>query len=323
MMRIREAIAAHRRLPFMVDVEKKDGSGRLSTGWMLTIIFLGFTFFCGSIAALVLVSNGTFDSHKSVSVGSDTSTDEDGDGFNATNAPTPAGGTPFDGGHAGGDGTPTLDFSEAYPSPIQPVDPPASAVIEVTNPPSLGPTTEPIPEPTLKQTGGPTLNPLEPPTPNTEKIPEPTLKPTGGPTLNPLEPPTPTTWQPTPEPVLSPIRTARPVTDEPTSTTQPELAQYGGKTNFYAIGDVPYKTEQAVELEKQMRALPKDCEFLIHVGDLRNAGTRNPVCVRSEYKDVQNLLRLSHAPVFVIIGGESSQILFVLLACNRLQKLFG
>ena len=74
-----------------------------------------------------------------------------------------------------------------------------------------------------------------------------------------------------------------------------------GTTIFYAIGDVPYTNSQANTLRDQMQDLPGDAEFLVHVGDLRSAAGK-PRCERSDYEDVSDILRLSHAPVFMLIG---------------------
>lgn len=72
-------------------------------------------------------------------------------------------------------------------------------------------------------------------------------------------------------------------------------------TTFYAHGDVPYSRAQAKELERQMLDVPDDAEFVIHVGDIRQAGPTKK-CVAREYKDVAALFQLSRAPVFVILG---------------------
>lgn len=50
-----------------------------------------------------------------------------------------------------------------------------------------------------------------------------------------------------------------------------------------------------------MRTVPADAEFVIFVGDLRSASPTKP-CVKEEYTSVASLFRLSHAPVFAIIG---------------------
>lgn len=75
-----------------------------------------------------------------------------------------------------------------------------------------------------------------------------------------------------------------------------------GETIFYAIGDVPYDSQQAVILKEQMLNLASDCEFVIHVGDIRHGGDEKPECRREEYQLASDLLRLSPVPVFIIIG---------------------
>lgn len=54
-------------------------------------------------------------------------------------------------------------------------------------------------------------------------------------------------------------------------------------------------------LEAQMKAVPEDAEFVIFVGDLREAGDDKP-CVAQEFADAAYYFRMSHAPVFVIQG---------------------
>jgi hypothetical protein len=73
-------------------------------------------------------------------------------------------------------------------------------------------------------------------------------------------------------------------------------------TTFYAIGDVPYDQKQARQLKVQMKNIPEDAEFVIHVGDIRKADNTTRTCLRQDYSDVADTLRLSHAPVFVILG---------------------
>ncbi|GAX16722.1 hypothetical protein FisN_21Hh164 [Fistulifera solaris] len=73
-------------------------------------------------------------------------------------------------------------------------------------------------------------------------------------------------------------------------------------TTFYAIGDVPYSTQQAEEIEVQIRNIPSDAEFVIHVGDLRNYDVNNPLCLEEEFILAADIFKQSPVPVFVIIG---------------------
>jgi hypothetical protein len=54
-------------------------------------------------------------------------------------------------------------------------------------------------------------------------------------------------------------------------------------------------------LKDQMLNIPADARFVIHVGDLRSASS-NLNCKWWEYANVASILRLSKAPVFVILG---------------------
>jgi hypothetical protein len=69
---------------------------------------------------------------------------------------------------------------------------------------------------------------------------------------------------------------------------------------FYAIGDVPYSPDQSITLKKQIKLIPNDAEFLIHVGDIRSGHNPSLNCLRKEYSDVATLLRTSSVPVFII-----------------------
>lgn len=100
--------------------------------------------------------------------------------------------------------------------------------------------------------------------------------------------------------------TATTVAVEPTQLdTEPsdDLSQgsQGTISTWYGIGDIPYSSTQAEILETQMKELPSDAEFVIHVGDLRLSGD-NLRCKLSEYNDAAYRMSFSHAPVFVILG---------------------
>ncbi len=72
-------------------------------------------------------------------------------------------------------------------------------------------------------------------------------------------------------------------------------------TTFYAIGDVPYNQKQTAQIRVQLANIPADAEFVIHVGDLRNADN-NDTCILEEYTNASSLFQLSHAPVFIVMG---------------------
>jgi hypothetical protein len=123
-------------------------------------------------------------------------------------------------------------------------------------------------------------------------------------------PATTTTLFPAPNTPATPAGAAPTTNTTNTTTTAaaPVLVGPAGLSNnpattatWYGIGDIPYSPDQAEILSQQMRTLPSDAEFLIHVGDLRLSGTNLP-CRLSEYQDAANRLALSHAPVFVVLG---------------------
>jgi Calcineurin-like phosphoesterase len=73
-------------------------------------------------------------------------------------------------------------------------------------------------------------------------------------------------------------------------------------TTFYAIGDVPYTSTEATQLDFQMtHDIPSDAEFLIHVGDIRMAKP-GKVCQLSKFQAVAAMLKKSPVPVFIIKG---------------------
>lgn len=127
--------------------------------------------------------------------------------------------------------------------------------------------------------------------------------PTWAPSVEPaLKPSAFPTFAPTGHPSSSPSRapTAMP-SDYPSANPSTFPTSSDQVTTFYAIGDVPYTPAQAVKLKSQMLELPGDAEFLIHVGDIR-AEDNHQVCVKQEYESVASILRLSHAPVFIVLG---------------------
>lgn len=81
-----------------------------------------------------------------------------------------------------------------------------------------------------------------------------------------------------------------------------KLSSSAAKTTtiFYATGDVPYSTDQASKLKQQLLNIPSDAEFIIHVGDIRNANGKRSICRQEEYTNVASLLRLSPVPVFIL-----------------------
>jgi predicted phosphodiesterase len=159
--------------------------------------------------------------------------------------------------------------------------------------PSLTPSSLPSKSPTALPSTAPSGIPSrdEPKAPSHS----PTYSPVDSPTLDPTN--APSTTNPTHSPTDKP--TPAPLASRPTDSVT--VVETTGESIFYGIGDVPYTARQAIELADQMTELPKDAEFVIHVGDLLNRKENEP-CPESDYSLAADLLRLSHAPVFVVLG---------------------
>jgi hypothetical protein len=65
------------------------------------------------------------------------------------------------------------------------------------------------------------------------------------------------------------------------------------------MGDVPYAPGEDVLLPQQVAKLPKDGEFVIHVGDIKSGKT---ACDEAVYQKVSGMLGKSVPPVFIIPG---------------------
>jgi hypothetical protein len=86
-------------------------------------------------------------------------------------------------------------------------------------------------------------------------------------------------------------------------------------TIFYAIADVPYSLDDVLALPEQILSIPEHAEFLIHLGDIRNAVKEND-CVPMDYSDVASTLKLSRVPVFLVMGGTLAWVWLDCLVCN-------
>jgi hypothetical protein len=187
--------------------------------------------------------------------------------------------------------------------------------------------------PTMKpsQSAVSSLNPSSPPTNDPASTPNPTGNTSGPSSLPSLAPsvrlsPQPTTVTSAPSPIstpsLSPTKLSRlDPTEPPSATSSPSNTELPwleeSATRFYAIGDVPYTTGEARELEWQIQSLAADAEFLIHVGDIRSA--RDGLsCEEEEYTAVANILNQSKVPVFLVLGGKCGSP----LRCNPFSLLF-
>ena len=72
-------------------------------------------------------------------------------------------------------------------------------------------------------------------------------------------------------------------------------------TTFCLIADAPYTEDQRIELERQVRNIDSDCEFLVHLGDIRD-GQYYDECIEESYTNASRIMRQSDAPVIMGIG---------------------
>lgn len=91
--------------------------------------------------------------------------------------------------------------------------------------------------------------------------------------------------------LLMPV--AKALADEPA----PGIA--GSRVTFCAMGDVPYALAEDVLLPKQLADLPRDTEFVVHVGDIKSG---KPPCDEAVYAKVAGMLSRAKPPVFIIPG---------------------
>ena len=68
---------------------------------------------------------------------------------------------------------------------------------------------------------------------------------------------------------------------------------------FYAMGDVPYEPAEDTLLPRQISELPRDAEFVVHVGDIKSGSTP---CDEAVYNKVFGMLTQSKPTVFIIPG---------------------
>jgi hypothetical protein len=156
-------------------------------------------------------------------------------------------------------------------------------------------TRRPTPRPTSSPTKKPTVKPTVrwTPKPASLNVKPPTCKPTRRPALKPARQPTkkPTakpTYAPRRQPTKEPVRPPPPLEEancqthacSATTTHQGTTASSYSQPN--GVGDVPYTARQAIELTAQTKDLPKDAEFVIHVGDVLNREEWEP-CPESDY----------------------------------------
>ena len=90
--------------------------------------------------------------------------------------------------------------------------------------------------------------------------------------------------------VVSPAQAGRPPATK---------EQYKTRVTFFAMGDVPYAPKEDKLLPKQIAELPREAEFVIHLGDIKSGAT---ACNEAVYNKVSGMLARSTAPVFIVPG---------------------
>ena len=126
---------------------------------------------------------------------------------------------------------------------------------------------------------------------------------------SPTPPLQPSTSAPTLAPSFGPsgLATSAPSTSFPSPPLSespsaiPTSALEGRTTTFMAMGDVPYDLRQKENFVYQIQNMPSTPDFVVHVGDLRNASD-DLICYMEEYTQVSDILRQSPIPVFVLLG---------------------
>jgi len=99
-----------------------------------------------------------------------------------------------------------------------------------------------------------------------------------------------------------PVQQGSPVNEEVEPVKEVKRDPNWNKPVFYAVGDTPYWSSHDRALKDDMDDLPSNAEFVVHVGDIRYAAMGRRYCKRSEFENAADLLKRSHAPVFVLLG---------------------
>lgn len=71
---------------------------------------------------------------------------------------------------------------------------------------------------------------------------------------------------------------------------------------FYVTSDSPYDSTEEQKLSKDLKALPGDAGFIVHLGNIQNSAVT--LCSESRYSRVKSLLVQSPVPMFVLPGEE-------------------
>ncbi|CAJ1963253.1 unnamed protein product [Cylindrotheca closterium] len=157
--------------------------------------------------------------------------------------------------------------------------------------------------PTESLTDSPSGRPVQAATNSPTGFPsiQPVQSATAFPSTNPVES---QTYSPSIQQVQSP--TSSPSTNPVESQTESPSTQLVVEEDtltatFYVIGDLPYNDRERTRLIEHVNNLPDDAEFLVHVGDIRDAESKTD-CLLSEFDDVGDILKNSKVPVFIVPG---------------------
>lgn len=169
----------------------------------------------------------------------------------------------------------------------------------------------PTEEPSKLPTGTSTISPTTPyRRPTNHPGARPKLFPTKMPSNHPTNLPT---KQPTVEPTKLPTGTptyakypSLEPTKSPTYVYAPIETLIGGTaaatiTQFYVVGDLPYNEVEKEKLLHHVENIPKEADFLVHIGDMRSAKNGDK-CVLSEYEEIAEIFKKSSVPTFIVPG---------------------
>jgi TPR repeat protein len=77
------------------------------------------------------------------------------------------------------------------------------------------------------------------------------------------------------------------------------------RINFLSMGDSPYSNEEFYLIDKELKNIPGNTNFVIYIGSKIDAEAVDEAdCDEKNYKDLSNLLKQSHVPVFIIPGAK-------------------
>ena len=86
-----------------------------------------------------------------------------------------------------------------------------------------------------------------------------------------------------------------------------EAAQFSGgeigkPVTIYVTSDVPYDHEEEIKIKKDLKNLPRDAEFVVHLGNIQDASVS--MCPKTKYSEVSSVLQQSPVPIFMLPGEE-------------------